>query len=283
MFVKLIIIMPYIRKKGLKFAVDRALHESINKYFELPKSSILPVLEDEYCERDLQNMKKNMVPYTNKNSAATEMEFMNLKDKGLVMNVWPESDIASESTYYLPEALMNSNGNVLRKQLIFKSEYRRFVQKMLKQIADNDRSGKEVMFVGMHSRRTDYIAFARDHLKKKVAGKSHFLSGIEYYKEEYPDHQIYFLAVSDDMAWVKKHLGGIKGVVLAGMADKNNQEKIPYGLDSVGIDLCLLASCNHTIMSQGAFGHWGGFLAGGDVYSTYGPMIWNILQNSDGN
>ena len=46
---------------------------------------------------------------------------------------------------------------------------------------------------------------------QKPPSKTHFLSAIEYFKEEYPDQQVYFLAVSDDMDWVSKHLGRIKG------------------------------------------------------------------------
>ena len=41
--------------------------------------------------------------------------------------------------------------------------------------------------------------------------------------------------------------------------------------------MALLAACDHTIVSQGLFGTWGGFLAGGDVYSTYGVMVREVL------
>ena len=38
--------------------------------------------------------------------------------------------------------------------------------------------------------------------------------------------------------------------IVLGMGDKSMENKIPYGLDPIGIDLCLLSSCNHTILSQ---------------------------------
>ena len=48
---------------------------------------------------------------------------------------------------------------------------------------------------------------------KKVVGMNHYLAGIEYFQEEYGDKNLIFLAVSDDIAWVQKHLGKIKGIM----------------------------------------------------------------------
>ena len=50
------------------------------------------------------------------------------------------------------------------------------------------------------------------------------------------------------------------------------------GLDPVGLDLCLLASVDHSVISQGLFGLWGAFLAGGDTYSGYGPLIRSSMH-----
>ena len=283
-FVEIVPYQYYCRKtQNIEVAVDKELMNTVVKYFDIPDESILPVLEDVYCEKDLEKMKKYMVPYKKNepNGNGIEKDFVALKGKGLLVEMWPEGP-PEESTYWIPEKLMTDNGIFIRNLLTFKPEYAKFVKSMLKQIAKSAKSGKEVLFIGMHARRTDYIEFSKTILNKKIAGKNHFLEGMEYFQEEFPDHEVYFIAVSDDMAWMRKHLGNIHNVVLAGMADKNNEDKIPYGLDPIGIDLCLLASCNHTILSQGQFGQWGSFLAGGDIFSTYGPMVWNILRNSDG-
>jgi hypothetical protein len=34
-------------------------------------------------------------------------------------------------------------------------------------------------------------------------------------------------------------------------------------ISTLGMDLALLAACNHTILTYGTFGFWAGFLAGG--------------------
>ena len=75
---------------------------------------------------------------------------------------------------------------------------------------------------------------------------------------------------------VKKNLGRIHGVVVAGVGG-GEDDSLPPGLDPVGVDLALLGSCNHTIMSQGQFGLWASFLAEGDVYSQYGPLVRSTL------
>ena len=49
-------------------------------------------------------------------------------------------------------------------------------------------------------------------------------------------------------------------------------------LDPVGRDLALLAACNHTIVSQGMFGPWGAFLAGGDMFTKYGVLVQHVLS-----
>ena len=83
------------------------------------------------------------------------------------------------------------------------------------------------------------------------------MAAMDHYLEELPDATVYFLAVSDDMAWVGRALGGRRGLVLAGalgdMGGPQGPESLvggEEGLDPVGRDLALLAACNHTIVSQ---------------------------------
>ena len=186
--------------------MDKSIHDSVTEFFDIPQESILPVLEEIYCEADLIQMKKHMTRYANQESFTFKKDFLEMKSKGLVVNMWPEGP-AEESTYWIPEDILTKHSTFMRKQMIFKPEYKRFANKILGQISKSDRSGKEVLFVGTHSRRTDYVDFSKTILKKKVAGKSHFLEGIEYFQEEFPDNEVYFIAVSDDMPWVRKNLG----------------------------------------------------------------------------
>ena len=143
-----------------------------------------------------------------------ERDLLSFENKAVL--VWPEGP-EEKSAYWIPEDIFSWSGNFIRSQLQFKKDYQRFVDKLLRNIAKSDKSGKEVLFVGMHARRTDYIAFSKKVLKTKIAGKSHFLEGMEYFQEEFPDNELYFMAVSDDMQWMRKHLGHIDNVVMAGI------------------------------------------------------------------
>ena len=126
-------------------------------------------------------------------------------------------------------------------------------------------------------------------LGEKEMGASYFIEATEHFREEFPDKQIYFVAVSDDPAWVVKHLGKITGLVVAGSHGEDGKDHLdPEGrdhlnhvdmdhLDPVGRDLALLAACNHTIVSQGMYGAWGAFLAGGDMFTKYGVLVQHVL------
>ena len=121
-------------------------------------------------------------------------------------------------------------------------------------------------------------------------GPSYFKEATAHFLEDFPDNQIYFVAVSDDLAWVLKHLGTIPGLVVAGSHGEEGEDRLdPVGknhmdpqhrdhLDPVGRDLALLAACNHTIVSQGMYGAWGAFLAGGDMFTKYGVLVQHVLS-----
>ena len=49
----------------------------------------------------------------------------------------------------------------------------------------------------------------------------------------------------------------------------------------VGKDLALLVNCNHTILSHGSYGHWAAYLAGGELYTEYGAIIPDAMNNGD--
>ena len=95
---------------------------------------------------------------------------------------------------------------------------------------------KRVLFVGLHVRRTDYVQFSKQVLGKRVASKAFYQEAMDYFEEEYPDHSVYFLAVSDDLNWVRKHLGGRSNLVVAGSHGSGEED----GLGEVRISNMLL-------------------------------------------
>ena len=126
----------------------------------------------------------------------------------------------------------------------------------------------KITFVGIHHRRADMGAFAKQAFNEKQPKKSFFYDAMDYFREEY--NPVAFLYVSDDMAWGKKNLKNKhKDLFFVGKENGDNDE-------DVGHDFALLVGSNHTVTTLGSFSRWALILNGGDTYSDYGPVIRSI-------
>jgi len=140
---------------------------------------------------------------------------------------------------------------------------------------------KELTFVGIHSRRTDYTALMLEKGGKELT-PNYFVNAMDMYRAHYKNPV--FLYVSDDLEWGKRHL--------LPHAKRTTQDLffvgdgLPRNVDSVGHDLAVMSLCNHTIISRGTFSYWMGFLAGGNVvrpdhfpeFRKYGEMYHTQLN-----
>ena len=142
-----------------------SLHSTMTAYFDIPKESTIPVLEHVYCEADLENIKRHSLPYVNTESNLVKDNFESLNAKNAVIDVWPEG-LPQRNSFWIPEDLVQRNANFIRNQLIFKSDYQHYVDKVLRKIAKCDQDGREPIFIGLHVRRTDYEEFSKIMLKK---------------------------------------------------------------------------------------------------------------------
>ena len=132
---------------------------------------------------------------------------------------------------------------------------------------------KQVTYVGIHNRRTDYLEFRRKHLKLKKLYKEYFEDAMDYFMEEYGPN-VAFIYVSDDMKWGRRKLSRLphsKNLFFLGCGEFNDVECIAK-------DLALLANCNHTITTHGTFGNSAAFLAGGEIYTEYGTIIPDAMN-----
>lgn len=98
--------------------------------------------------------------------------------------------------------------------------------------------------------------------------------------------KVIFLPTSDDYFWIKKHLISKEDVYFSREMIKESRAAKPTfneihrswrdmklaskGSSSYGVDLVVLALCNHTIMDYGTFGMWAGLLAGGKIILPVG-------------
>jgi len=162
------------------------------------------------------------------------------------------------------------------RALTFKDKFASHARITLKNIAKKvGIKSKEITFVGVHNRRTDYLDFRRRVLKMSNLYEDYFEDATSYFVEEYGDPErhnnknVVFVFVSDDMKWGRRKLKHLDNVFFAGCGDADNP-------DCIGKDLALLASCNHTIVTHGSFSHWAAFMAGGEIYTEYGSIVPSV-------
>ncbi|CAH1114378.1 unnamed protein product [Psylliodes chrysocephalus] len=108
-------------------------------------------------------------------------------------------------------------------------------------------------FVGVHARRTDYIAHLKIKFNVVPQVTNFFKSAMSYFENKYP--KTIFIFVSDDPNWCFREFGAKKNVYVTGRGTKNSPE----------LDVAIMASCNHSIIDYGTFGQWGALLAGGET------------------
>ena len=111
------------------------------------------------------------------------------------------------------------------------------------------------------------------------------------------NRKVIFLPTSDDYFWIKKHLISKEDVYFSREMIRESRAAKPTfneihrswrdmklaskGSSSYGVDLAVLALCNHTIMDYGTFGMWAGLLAGGEDYPASGIQccqVWTIRE-----
>lgn len=116
--------------------------------------------------------------------------------------------------------------------------------------------GEDALFVGVHVRRGDMQhAMARGALYH-VAPAEYFARAMTHYRRRFGHVAMCFVVVSEarDTWWVR-----------AQSTFRAPDVHVATATRSPGVDLAILAACNHSIISVGTFGWWGAFLAGGEA------------------
>ena len=107
--------------------------------------------------------------------------------------------------------------------------------------------------IAIHVRRGDFTQGHFAELGYKVADASYFRKAMNQMAERFKN--VVFIVASDNITWSRLNIASEKYTVAYS----------PYV--SMYEDMCLLASCNHTIMSTGTYSWWAAWLANG--YTVY--------------
>ena len=118
--------------------------------------------------------------------------------------------------------------------------------------------------VGIHVRGTD-MNDTSHHLRGYSSPPvMYFYRAMDYFREMYKD--VIFVVCSDNMKWAMDHIKG---------------QDVQYSLGHREyIDMAILASCSHVIVSQGTFSFWAGWLCNGTsvTYMDLTPQSKHIHE-----
>ena len=109
--------------------------------------------------------------------------------------------------------------------------------------------------VGIHVRRGDRT----NHAHNGPPPAAYFHQAVHWAQRRYTDVVVVVVCQPNSKTWCRSELSGIP--------------MLPNG--SPAVDLAVLASCDHVIISTGTFSWWGGWLSGGDVVYYKNELDWN--------
>ena len=116
----------------------------------------------------------------------------------------------------------------------------------------------DTSLVGIHIRRGDYVRKA--YRGYTVSNITYIENAIKYYETQ--KKNIVFIIATNGLTWTKQSV----------LPLRNNIFMSPF--TSPFDDMCLLASCNDSIITAASYGWWSAYLAGGSVvYDKIFPIL----------
>jgi galactoside 2-L-fucosyltransferase 1/2 len=158
--------------------------------------------------------------------------------------------------YFQSYTYFNTVAVKLRKELQFRRNISTTVRNFFKNHTDD---GKGTVRVGMHIRRTDMNTPLKIKQGYGTPPVSYFRNAMKYFQKKYKN--VIFIICTDDLKWAEKTFKG-RNLVFS----RNN---LPH------VDLAILSSCDHVIISNGTFSWWAGWLCKGTTvrYKRYPPIV----------
>ena len=141
----------------------------------------------------------------------------------------------------------------IRRDFTFKSHIKKTALDILYKARPNNWHNKQFIQVGLHVRRTDMITKRRQKMGYVSTKMSYFKNAMDYFISNHSHVQ--FVIASDDISWCRQHLSITKPGVAVHFLSGN----------SPPVDMAVLSSCDHVIISLGTFGWWAGWLCQGQT------------------
>ena len=247
----------------------------MEKFF-LPESILVDSIQRKFCNYDKLPYE---LYYKDINDVLTDKSYRNGRVIYLFPNMYRNAgQYDGYSTYsHIPtdihERLLRSMARTVRKSLKFRPEIVSRVTEIFDDVAKQlDAKKKDITFIGVHNRRTDHLEYLKQKGGHKPLKAKYFKEKMDEYREDYDN--VVFMYVSDDMEWGMKKLGNEENIFFVGSGDGEDEL-------SIGVDLAIMANCNHTIVSRGTYSLWGSYLAGGERKTELGYDVPEELTDPD--
>jgi hypothetical protein len=103
---------------------------------------------------------------------------------------------------------------------------------------------KNVTFVSIHIRRTDYKKWLLEKGYGKLASREYFVAAMNTFRKKYVTSStaVLFVIASDDVKWCKAMFANESDVVLAASSSSKFSKQQPT------FDLAILSQCDHSIL-----------------------------------
>jgi galactoside 2-L-fucosyltransferase 1/2 len=181
-----------------------------------------------------------------------------------VISGWRSVVIATKNYTDIPvdlETIRNLEGNILLECRCISRQYfhkntarirqdfifRKSVMRSTDAFWDSLGIINNVTTVGIHIRGTDYNTTERIRKGFGAPPTSYYHKAMQYFRQR--ARNTLFVVCSDDIKWAERNING-RDVIFS-------HRRQPE------VDLAILASCDHVIMSKGTFSFWAGWLSGG--------------------
>ncbi|GAB1610061.1 galactoside 2-alpha-L-fucosyltransferase 2-like [Argonauta hians] len=122
---------------------------------------------------------------------------------------------------------------------------------------------RALTFIAMHIRRGDILTDRYRTYGYNSASIDYVRRAMQHFGDRF--HRILFVVCTNDLQWTRKYLTQPNVFIV----ENTTRE----------VDMAIMASCNHTIITVGSYGWWSGWLANGDVvYYRYPAARGSILR-----
>ena len=145
---------------------------------------------------------------------------------------------SSDGPYPFTPGLYKKYKDVIMHELAFGLKTKAKVERVKNEISRKVNSSVkgEPIFVGIHSRRTDYANFLRKLVSGHLPSTAYFTDAMDRFRSKYGP-RVQFLWASDDLQWGKRYFGHLGDVHFV---------RDFLGEDWLS-DFSVLASCDHFI------------------------------------